>query len=250
MSGRVLRLRRKMSTLAFPSPVASTLSTEDGLLFPVRRVYCIGRNYALHAAEMHARHQKLGMADDAAAPAASFFYFQKPSYGAVIDTSVTPTIPYPPATSLLEFECEMVVGLSEGAELYYGVGCDLTRRDAQNVAKEKRRPWEEAKSFDASAPCGPLRRAANVSKDAVLKLEVNGEIKQQSSLDLMIFDVEKSLEQIGRQVKLLPGDLLFTGTPAGVGPVQPGDALKCSIVDPKTNADVVPPCYFTIGQPC
>ncbi|KAJ8602135.1 hypothetical protein CTAYLR_001654 [Chrysophaeum taylorii] len=232
---------------AVPPAARSTLrvviSGNDELLFPVRRVYCIGRNYYDHAVEMEARHRALGL-DDTKAREAPFF-FQKPCE-AVVDTSVR-NVRYPPGTSQLEFECEMVVGLTSTGVGYYGVGCDLTRRDLQNEAKAKRRPWEAAKSFDDSAPCGPLVAAEGLPKDAVMQLAKNGEICQKTALDLMIFDVPEALRQLSNEVALQAGDILFTGTPAGVGRCEPGDRIECTIT--KDGRDLVPPCSFTILEP-
>lgn len=249
-------LKRSMASFAFSPPAPSTVSIAgEEAVFPVRRIYCVGRNYYDHAVEMQGRHRELGIAEgtDVRDPP---FFFQKAGYGAVVDTSRRSAVVYPPGTRLLEFECELVVGLAARCRPeaplesvgFYGVGCDLTRRDLQNEAKAQRRPWDAAKNFDDSAPCGPLARAspdAGLSPDAVMTLTKNGQVSQQTTLGLMIFSVEEALRHLARQVGLEPGDLVYTGTPAGVGPLQPGDAVECTIKD-AAGVDLVPRCTFSV----
>jgi fumarylpyruvate hydrolase len=190
--------------------------------FPVHRIYCIGRNYAEHAKEM-------GMAVDRATPV----FFCKPADAVVADRS---QIPFPPATADLHHEVEMVVALQSGGfdiapaaaarHIFgYGVGLDLTRRDLQAAAKSKGLPWDTAKAFDHSAPLSALRRAAEVGhpRHAQLSLEVNGSVRQDSDIGAMIFSVPEIIHELSLLFELQAGDLIFTGTPAGVAALQSGD---------------------------
>lgn len=192
--------------------------------FPVRRVFCVGRNYAAHAREMGA--------DPTREPP---FFFMKPA-DAVVDARGV--IPFPPATHDLHHEVEMVVALAGGGSDIapedalalvwgYGVGLDLTRRDLQAVAKELSRPWDFAKGFDASAPCSALHPVSEVGHpgDARIMLTVNGAARQQGSLREMIWPVADIISHISRFVTLAPGDLIFSGTPAGVAALQAGDRV-------------------------
>jgi len=192
--------------------------------FPVRRIFCVGRNYAAHAREM-------GRDPDRELP----FFFTKPA-DAVVDSGAT--VPYPPLTENLHYEIELVVALGRGGadlpeeaihEHLWGacVGIDLTRRDLQLEAKEKGRPWDMGKAFDLSAPMSAL-----TPMDAVPSLEhgriwlaVNDEIKQDGDLSELIWSVSEHLSILSRSIELAPGDLVMTGTPAGVGPVVPGDVI-------------------------
>lgn len=193
--------------------------------FPVRRVFCVGRNYAAHAREM-------GNDPDREPP----FFFMKPADAVVAAEGV---VAYPPATSDLHHEVEMVVALGGGGANLdpaaamalvwgYGVGLDLTRRDMQAVAKQMSRPWDFAKGFDASAPCSALRPVGEVGHpaDARIWLEVNGELKQDGNLREMIWPVADVISHISRFVTLAPGDVIFSGTPAGVAALQPGDRVR------------------------
>ena len=197
--------------------------------FPIRRVFCIGRNYAEHAREM-------GASVDAAAP----MFFCKPADAVVGDGA---DVPYPSATGDLHHEVEMVVALGSGGRDVdpeqalslvwgYGVGLDLTRRDLQAQAKAKGHPWDVAKAFDHSAPVSALRPAAQASVDAdtVLRLHVNDELRQQARLGEMIHDVPHILAALSRLFELKPGDLVFTGTPAGVAALQRGDRFHAELV--------------------
>jgi fumarylpyruvate hydrolase len=192
--------------------------------FPVRRVWCVGRNYIEHIREMGQ--------DERAPP----FFFAKPSDALVRDGS---TIPYPPLTHDLQFEVELVVALQGGGraidpghalDLVYGyaVGIDLTRRDLQIASREIKRPWEIGKAFDASGPCGPLRPAAEIGHPmrGRIHLSVNGAVRQDGDLGQMIWGVADIIAKLSAQVELAPGDVIFTGTPSGVGAVVPGDSLK------------------------
>jgi len=192
--------------------------------FPVRRVFCVGRNYAAHAREMGS--------DPSREPP---FFFAKPA-DAVIPASGT--VPYPPATSDLHHEIELVVALGGGGTNIdpadaidlvwgYGVGIDLTRRDLQAAAKDLGRPWDMAKGFDASAPCSPLVPAATLGPLTNNKvwLDVNGARKQEGTLDEMIWSIPEVIAALSRLVTLAPGDLIYTGTPAGVGQLNPGDVV-------------------------
>jgi fumarylpyruvate hydrolase len=194
-------------------------------LFPVRRIYCVGRNYAAHAREM-------GGNPDREPP----FFFQKAA-----DT-VLPSgqqFPYPPLSSDVQHEVELVVALGAGGVgvdparalhlVYgYGVGLDMTRRDLQNAAKKLARPWEAAKSFDHAAPCSAIAPAARIGHPGrgAIWLDVNDERRQHADIADMIWSVPEILAELSRLVALAPGDLIFTGTPAGVGAVERGDRLR------------------------
>jgi fumarylpyruvate hydrolase len=210
-------------TFVFPpglTPSLAIAGTEQR--FPVHRIYCIGRNYAEHAREM-------GMAVDRATPV----FFCKPADAVVADRS---QIPYPPGTNELHHEVEMVVALQSGGSdiattaalrhVYgYGVGLDLTRRDLQAAAKAKGLPWDTAKAFDRSAPVSALRRALEIGHPAhaPLSLEVNGSVRQSTNIDQMIFAVADIIHELSTLFELHAGDLIFTGTPAGVAALQRGD---------------------------
>jgi len=194
-------------------------------LFPVRRIYCVGRNYAEHAAEM-------GGDPEREEP----FFFAKPA-DAIVDGGGD--IPFPPATSELHHEVELVVALgSGGADLTprecsrlifgYAVGVDLTRRDLQRRAKSESRPWDMAKGFDRSAPCSPLAMAADIGhpRSGAIGLEVNGLVRQLADLSDLVWSPEETLSHLSLLVELSAGDLVFTGTPAGVGVLEPGDRYR------------------------
>jgi fumarylpyruvate hydrolase len=192
--------------------------------FPVHRIYCVGRNYAAHAREM-------GMDPEREPP----FFFSKPA-DAIVPNGTA--VPYPPRTSNLHHEIELVVAIGTGgrdiplanalAHVFgYAVGNDLTRRDLQFAAREKGQPWDVAKGFDHSAPITAIRRAAEVGhlERGRIWIEVNGERRQQADLAEMIWNVPEIVAELSTLFELRPGDLVFTGTPAGVGPVKPGDSL-------------------------
>jgi len=192
--------------------------------FPVRRIFCIGRNYAAHAREM-------GKDPDREPP----FFFTKPA-DAVVPNGAK--VAYPPLTKDLHHEIELVVAIGreavnvseEGAlELVYGyaVGIDLTRRDLQAEAKEMGRPWDVGKAFDQSAPCGAVHLVSEVGHpdSGRIWLEVNGEPKQSGDLSELIWSVPEMISILSRYFKLMPGDLIYTGTPAGVGALKRGDRV-------------------------
>jgi fumarylpyruvate hydrolase len=192
--------------------------------FPVHRIYCVGRNYAAHAREM-------GMDPEREPP----FFFSKPA-DAVVSNGAS--VPYPPRTTNLHHEIELVVAIGSGgrdiplanaaAHVFgYAVGNDLTRRDLQFAAREKGQPWDVSKGFDHSAPVSAIRRAVEIGHPGRgrIWIEVNGERRQQADLSEMIWSVPEIIVELSTLFELAPGDLVFTGTPAGVGPVQRGDSL-------------------------
>jgi len=196
--------------------------------FPVHRIYCIGRNYAEHAKEM-------GAVPDRAQPV----FFMKPNDAIVADGG---DVAYPPATSDLHHEVEMVVALASGGRdipvdralehvFGYGVGLDLTRRDLQATAKAKSLPWDSSKAFDQSAPVSALRRAAEIRhpRAARLTLSVNGALRQRADIADMLFTVPEIIHELSRLWTLTPGDLIFTGTPSGVAALQRGDRLRAEL---------------------
>jgi len=215
-----------MSSYVIQAPVQPSLGVAGSeQRFPIRRVFCVGRNYGAHAREM-------GSDPNREPP----FFFTKPA-DAVVPASGA--VPYPPATSDLHHEVELVVALGAGGANIdpanaldlvwgYGVGLDLTRRDLQAVAKDSGRPWDMAKGFDASAPCSDLVPAATLGhpQDARIWLEVNGEVKQQGNLNEMIWPIPDVIATLSRLVTLAPGDLIYTGTPAGVAALKSGDQLR------------------------
>ncbi len=183
--------------------------------FPVRRIYCVGQNYADHVREM-------GGDPDRTPP----FFFAKPGDAVVASGTA---LPYPLATANLHHEIELVVALGAGAQVFgFAAGIDLTRRDLQAAAKEARQPWDMAKGFDRSAPLGPLTPGLPPAAGAIA-LTVNGETRQASDLDRMIWSVPEILVALARYVTLAPGDLIFTGTPAGVGPLVRGDSVRGTV---------------------
>ncbi|BBD80337.1 fumarylacetoacetate hydrolase family protein [Aerosticca soli] len=217
-----------MSYVIDPPPQVSVPVLGSAARFPVRRVFCIGRNYADHAREM-------GATVDTAAP----IFFCKPADALVTDGA---DVPYPAATAELHHEVEMVVALArggreiepaaaEGLIFGHGVGLDLTRRDLQARAKARGEPWDAAKAFDHSAPLSalcPLERA-RPHADTLLSLTVNGELRQSARLADMLLNVPAILAALSRLFELRPGDLVFTGTPAGVGPLRCGDRFHAAL---------------------
>lgn len=197
--------------------------------FPVRRVFCVGRNYADHAREMGAVDQAEGREPP--------FFFTKPG-DAVVAGLGEMAVSYPPATSNLHHEIEMVVALGGGGAnvspaqalslvFGYAVGLDLTRRDLQAAAKAKGHPWDMGKGFDQSAVCGAIAPVAECGHPATgrIWLSVNGEVRQEGDLAAMMWKVPEIIAQLSTLVRLAAGDLIYTGTPAGVGAVLPGDVL-------------------------
>jgi fumarylpyruvate hydrolase len=198
---------------------------ESNQVFPVGRIYCVGRNYAEHAREM-------GHDPDREPP----FFFMKPA-DAIVPSGAA--IPYPQATRDLHHEIEMIVAIGrDGADIPleraldyvfgYGVGLDMTRRDLQGEAKKLGRPWEMGKAFDNSAPCTALKTAAMIGHPAkgAIWLKVNGKVTQKGDLSEMIWNVPETIAYLSRLVTLRSGDLIMSGTPAGVGPVKAGDRLE------------------------
>jgi fumarylpyruvate hydrolase len=196
--------------------------------FPVRRIYCIGRNYLAHIREM-------GEADERDPP----IFFQKPGDALVEEGTV---IPYPMATSDYQYEGELVVAIGVAgqtideadalAHVYgYAIGLDMTRRDLQRAAGKAGHPWENGKSFDHSAPCSevvPVALCGHVDHGA-LRVSVNGQPRQKTDLSLMIWRVPEIIANLSRLYRLMPGDLIYTGTPDGVGPVVAGDRIEVDI---------------------
>jgi len=196
--------------------------------FPVRRVYCVGRNYAAHAREM-------GFDPDREPP----FFFCKPADAVVpVADGQTLDLPYPPETANLHYEIELVAAIGQGGANIavddalqhvwgYAVGLDMTRRDLQMKMREAGRPWELGKAFDQSAPIGPLHPAASVAgiEQAGIWLQVNGADKQRSDIGKLIWSVAETIAYLSRYFRLEPGDLIYTGTPEGVGPVVRGDKM-------------------------
>lgn len=195
-----------------PRVVAPVAGTDT--LFPVRRIYCVGRNYKAHIREMGG--------DERESP----FFFQKPADAIVVSGS---SIPYPPATADLQHEIELVVALGSGGVFGVAVGIDLTRRDLQMAARNAGRPWEAGKGFDRSAPISAIRPTHEPPKRGRIQLSVNGAIRQDSDLSEMIWNVEEVMTHLSGSFSLSPGDLIFTGTPSGVGTVIPGDVIDAAI---------------------
>ncbi len=193
--------------------------------FPVGRIYCVGRNYADHAREM-------GHDPDREPP----FFFMKPANAVVANGAA---LAFPVGTKDVHHEIELVVAIGTGGKNIpvdkalnhvwgYGVGLDMTRRDIQGEAKKQGRPWEMGKAFDESAPCTALRPAAQIGHPAkgTIELKVNGQVKQTGDLAMQIWSVPEQIAYLSNLVTLQPGDLIYTGTPAGVGPVKPGDKMQ------------------------
>lgn len=200
-------------TFAFPPRALPTLPVAgEALAYPVARIFCVGRNYEAHAAEM-------GNHIDPDAP----FWFTKSAFALIPSDSI---LPYPPATEDLHHEVELVLALGEGGEVWgHGVGLDMTRRDLQARAKEERKPWDTAKDFEGAAVVGALVRG-RPAPDAALRLTVNGEARQEARLGQMVHGIDALLGHLRGLWTPGPGDLVMTGTPAGVGPVGPGDRLE------------------------
>jgi fumarylpyruvate hydrolase len=197
-----------------PAPIVSLPRVGRPERLPVRRILCVGQNYAAHAREMG--HER-----------AEPFFFSKPADALVTD-GADPR--FPTATADLHHEVELVCGVGEdGGVVGWAVGCDLTRRDLQAAAKAKGRPWDAAKGFDQSAPCGPMTLGALPDPAAPILLAVNGETRQSGRLDDMIWAPDEILAKARTLWDVRPGDLIFTGTPEGVGPLQPGDRVEAMI---------------------
>jgi fumarylpyruvate hydrolase len=209
---------------AIPTPTVTTIPVIGGDPFPVRRIYCVGRNYAAHAREM-------GHDPDREDP----FFFMKPADAIVANGS---EIPYPPMTKDLHHEVELVVALAKGGSdipvekaldcvFGYAVGLDMTRRDLQGEAKKLGRPWDFGKGFDNAAPCAALSPVAKIGHPGKWEiwLEVNGKVRQKSDLSKLIWNIPETIAYLSRYMKLAPGDLIYSGTPEGVAAVGKGDKL-------------------------
>ncbi|HEY3145631.1 MAG TPA: fumarylacetoacetate hydrolase family protein [Dongiaceae bacterium] len=216
----------KSFLFVLPAPALPVRGSSS--LYPVRRIYCVGRNYAEHAKEM-------GHDPTREAP----FFFQKAPDSLVQDGGV---FPYPPRSSDVHHELELVVALKSGGTdiptdralghvFGYAVGLDMTRRDLQGAAKKAGRPWEIGKAFDHAAPCSALVPAAAIGHPAkgAIRLSVNDAVTQQGDLSEMIWNVPEIIAHLSQLFDLKQGDLIFTGTPAGVGPVKKGDRLHGTI---------------------
>jgi fumarylpyruvate hydrolase len=211
-----------------PPPVVTLPVAGSDQRFAVRRIYCVGRNYADHIREMGG--------DEREPP----FFFQKPT-DAIVPSGAA--VVYPSCTSDFQHEVELVLAIGrEGRDIAradasrhvyaVGVGIDLTRRDVQVAARKSGRPWEIGKSFDQSAPCSELRLLADgLPNKGRVELEVNGELKQSGDIAHMIWSCAEIVSQLSSQYRLMPGDLIYTGTPAGIGPLQPGDHVVARIED-------------------
>lgn len=230
-----------MSFVFEPQPTPSVAVHGEEARFPVRRIFCVGRNYEAHAREM-------GKDPTREAP----FFFTKPADAVVDDGAV---VPYPPLTKNLHHEAELVLAIGRpGFEVSeedawdliwgYAIGNDLTRRDLQFEARDKGRPWDWGKSFDNSAVCGPIRKAGEIGhlEKGAIRLSVNGTVRQDADVADLIWSVPEIVSILSRAVRLLPGDLVYTGTPAGVGALVPGDVCVIEI-------DGLGKLTMTIGEP-
>jgi fumarylpyruvate hydrolase len=216
------------SRFVIPPPQAPAIAIAGSeALFPVRRIWCVGRNYLEHIKEM---------GQDVREPP---FFFAKPADAIVPDGAV---VPYPSLTRDLHHEVELVVALKSGGRNLkaaqandliwgYAVGIDLTRRDLQIASRDIKRPWEVGKAFDASAPCGPLKPAAEIGHPSKgrITLKCNGQIRQDGDLEQMIWKVPEVIEKLSEMVALAAGDIIMTGTPSGVAATVEGDRLECEI---------------------
>jgi fumarylpyruvate hydrolase len=219
-----------MSTVV-PAPQLVLVPVAGGGAWPVRRVYCVGRNYEEHAKEMGFTGREPP------------FFFMKPADAVVhVPEGETGEIAYPPGTSNFHHEIELVAAIGTGganikaadamAHVWgYAVGLDMTRRDLQGEAKKQGRPWEIGKGFDASAPIGPIVPAAKAGNAtaATIELKVNGVVKQTSTTAKLIWNIAETIEHLSSYWRLEPGDLIYTGTPEGVGAVKPGDLMEGSV---------------------
>ena len=227
-----------MSYLIDPPAVPTLPVRGTNARFPVHRIYCVGRNYADHAVEM-------GHDPDAEPP----FFFMKPA-DAVLESGAT--FPYPSLSSDVQHEVELVLALgkggrdiplgdAEGCIVAAGVGIDMTRRDLQGEAKKMGRPWDSGKGFDHGAPCSELVPVAEPGElgSGSIQLTVNGETRQTGDLEQMIWSSAEVVSHLSGLFRLEPGDLIYTGTPAGVGPVMPGDQVEAVVSN-------LPPLRFTL----
>jgi fumarylpyruvate hydrolase len=201
-------------------------------MFPVRRIYCIGRNYAAHAIERGS--------DPTREPP---FFFQKPTDAIqFVPVGSVPDHPYPPLTKNYHYEAELVAAIGKGGRNIamaqaldhvwgYTLGLDMTRRDLQNAMGDQKKPWEIGKSFDRSAPIGPLHTVAQTGHftQGAIWLKVNGQLKQNANLNQMIWSVAEQVSKLSEAFELFPGDIIYSGTPANVGPVVRGDVIEMHI---------------------
>jgi fumarylpyruvate hydrolase len=214
-----------MADYVISPPAITSVPVKGGGNFPVRRVFCVGRNYAEHAREM-------GSDPDREPP----FFFMKPADALLLNDG---DMPYPPQSTQLHHEMELVVALGEGgsniaeadalAHVWgYAAGLDMTRRDLQNAAKKEGKPWDMGKGFDWSAPIGLMVPASKIGHPStgLIELKVNGKVRQTSDLSKMIWNVSETIAYLSGLVKLAPGDLIYTGTPENVAAVQRGDLLE------------------------
>jgi fumarylpyruvate hydrolase len=213
-------------------PTPTVLIHGSDSVFPVRRIYCVGRNYAAHAREM-------GFDPNREPP----FFFCKPADAIVnVPSGATVAVPYPPQTSEYQHEIELVAAIGRaGSDIAvedaldhvfgYAVGLDMTRRDLQLALRDKGRPWELGKAFDQSAPIAPLRRVSEVGHidRGALWVQVNGKDRQRTDLSKLIWSVPEIIANLSTYFELQPGDLIYTGTPEGVGPVHRGDTMTGGI---------------------
>jgi fumarylpyruvate hydrolase len=219
-------------TSPFAVPATFVPIAGSSMMFPVRRIYCIGRNYAAHAREMGS--------DPTREPP---FFFQKPTDA--IQNVAPDTVadhPYPTLTKNYHYEVELVAALNKGGRdipveraleyVYaYALGLDMTRRDLQGAMGDEKKPWEIGKSFDRSAPIGPLHLASSIGhfQKGSIWLKVNGQTKQTSDLANMIWSVAEQISKLSQAFELAPGDIIYSGTPENVGPVVRGDVIECHI---------------------
>lgn len=221
-----------MSSYVIPAPAqASVPVLGSASRFPVHRIYCVGRNYEEHAKEMGFTGREPP------------FFFLKPADAVLpVDAGETGTLPYPSLTANLHHEIELVVAIGKGGKNIkaadalghiwgYAVGLDMTRRDRQMEMRQMGRPWEIGKAFDASAPIGPIHRASDVGhfEQAGLWLTVNGADRQRSDVSHLIWSVAETIADLSTYFRLEPGDLIYTGTPEGVGPVVRGDRMVVGV---------------------
>ncbi len=214
-----------------PANASVPVAGSGGATFPVHRIYCVGRNYVEHAVEMGFTGREPP------------FFFMKPADAVLpVAEGEVGRMPYPTLTKSLHHEIELVVAIGTGGKAIaaadamrhvwgYAVGLDMTRRDLQGEAKKQGRPWDIGKSFDFSAPIGPIKRAADcrVDADTAISLEVNGTMRQQSTIGKLIWNIAEIIEHLSAAWQLQPGDLIFTGTPEGVAAVERGDVLKGAV---------------------
>jgi len=203
-------------TFVFPaSPVVAVPISGSGRLFPVHRIYCVGRNYNDHVTEM-------GGVAGRDPP----FFFMKPADAIVTDGR----FPYPTMSEDVHHEIELVVALGEGGKIFgHAVGLDMTRRDLQSAAKKLGQPWDTAKGFDHSAPISAIVPGTAPLTSGAITLDVNSARRQTGDISEMIWSVAEIVQELGKLYALKAGDLIYTGTPAGVGPVQKGDRLSAAI---------------------